>query len=276
TIVVDFTLDADTPLGTPVISTLEATIPLADANTNNNVSELADIVVGAFDPNDIQVSLSRINPGMVADEVELEYRIRFQNTGNYPADRVVVRNKIAEGLNLSSIRGIVTSHPVAVERMSSRELAFVFDNIQLPDSTSNESESHGFITYRIRVEPSLLLGDTIPNQAAIFFDFNAPVITNIATTAVDDFTGIRQPFSPETALTVFPNPVRTDAWLTVGAPAAEQGDLYVYDVLGRCRRIIRGFDPSRDRLSTANLSKGPYWLVLDTETRWWQGRVLVQ
>lgn len=276
TIVVDFRLDVATPLGTPVLSTLEANIPVADANIDNNTFHLEDIVVGSYDPNDIQVDLTQINPTQVSNEIELEYQIRFQNTGNYSADRVVVRNKIADGLILTSINNIVTSHPVAIERMADQELAFVFDNIQLPDSTNNEKESHGFITYRIKVQPSLMLGDTISNQAAIFFDFNAPIITNIATTSVDDFTSTRHIAAPNTTLIASPNPVTSGARLQLSASNAESGTLYVFDAMGHCLRTLLQFDPSKDQLSVANFPAGQYWVVLETETHWLQGSVIVQ
>ncbi|MEL6833089.1 MAG: hypothetical protein AAFP77_08860 [Bacteroidota bacterium] len=276
TIVVDFTLDVSAPLGDEVLSSLTAEISEPDANDDNNFAELEDIVVGAYDPNDIQVDLDRINPTQVANEIELEYRIRFQNTGNYPADRVVVRNKIADGLNMSSIRAIETSHPVAVERSASQELSFVFDNIQLPDSTSNEAESHGFITYRIKVDPSLMLGDTIPNQAAIFFDFNPPIITNIATTAVDDFTRTRNIAAPDTRLTSWPNPVPSGGAFQLSGSEAGPGMLMIFDALGQLIRQIEQFDPAGDQVQATGLAKGQYYLVLETQKRWWQGSVIVQ
>ncbi len=276
TIVVDFTMDVAAPLGATVLSTLEANIPVVDANTDNNTFQLEDIVVGSYDPNDIQVNLTRINPTQVANEIELEYRIRFQNTGNYPADKVIVLNKLASGLNISSVNNIITSHPVVVERRPNQELAFVFDNIQLADSTSNEQESHGFITYRIKAHPSLMLGDTIPNQAAIFFDFNAPIITNIATTWVEDFTGTRNIITPSTTLTVWPNPVNNGAPLQLAVPDDETGTLSVFDATGRCLRTIPQFDPSQNQLSTEGLPKGQYWLILETNTRWLHGQVMVQ
>lgn len=275
-IAVDFTLDVSAPLGGDVLSTLAAEIPVADANIGNNTFNLEDIVVGAYDPNDIQVNLTRINPGQVSDEIELEYRIRFQNTGNYPADRVVVRNKIADGLRMSSIRRVITSHPVTVERSADQELSFVFDDIQLADSTSNEAASHGFITYRIKVNPTLALGDTIPNQAAIYFDFNAPIITNIATTTVEEFVRTRNINAPDIALKIWPNPIKGGMPIQLGSDHAEPGTLFVFDALGRSVRTIEQFDPAHEQLSTVGLRPGQYYLVLETDRRWLRGRVIVQ
>ena len=52
--------------------------------------------------------------------------IRFQNTGTYPAERVVVRNALPEELNLSSIARIASSHPMVIQREGRQELALRF------------------------------------------------------------------------------------------------------------------------------------------------------
>jgi hypothetical protein len=54
----------------------------------------------------------------------------------------------------------------------------VFDNIALPDSTTNEAGSHGFVQYSVRAKAGLPNGAQIPNTASIYFDFNLPVVTN--------------------------------------------------------------------------------------------------
>ena len=58
---------------------------------------------------------------------------------------------------------------------------FLFENILLPDSTTNEPTSHGFITYQIQPNPDISDFTTINNFAGIFFDFNDPIITNTVT-----------------------------------------------------------------------------------------------
>jgi hypothetical protein len=57
-------------------------------------------------------------------------------------------------------------------------LKFTFSNILLADSNINEPASHGSLLYSIRQNVSNAIGDTIENTANIYFDFNAPVITN--------------------------------------------------------------------------------------------------
>ena len=55
---------------------------------------------------------------------------------------------------------------------------FTFDNIMLPDSNINEAASHGFVSFKINQTVNNPVGSVIYNSAAIYFDFNAPIITN--------------------------------------------------------------------------------------------------
>jgi hypothetical protein len=55
---------------------------------------------------------------------------------------------------------------------------FNFPNINLPDSLSDEAGSKGFVRFKVKLKDNLPLGTTIENTAYIYFDFNAPIITN--------------------------------------------------------------------------------------------------
>ena len=57
----------------------------------------------------------------------------------------------------------------------------------MPDSNINEPNSHGFVSFRIKPQTTVAPNTTIPNKAAIYFDYNAPVITNTAGTLIKDF-----------------------------------------------------------------------------------------
>jgi len=108
-------------------------------------------------------------------------------------------------------------------------MEFKFDNILLPDSNVNEPFSHGFIHYRIKPKTSLVLNDSIQNIAAIYFDFNNPVITNTATTHVVLPTGIASYQSAEN-IQLFPNPAQSE--LNIQQIAAVE-KIQVIDVLGK-------------------------------------------
>ena len=72
----------------------------------------------------------------------------------------------------------------------SRVLEFTFNNILLPDSTTNERESHGFVFFDLDAPKNLPPGTRIENTAAIYFDYNKPIITNtvLNTIAAPDVT----------------------------------------------------------------------------------------
>ena len=57
-------------------------------------------------------------------------------------------------------------------------MRFEFDQIWLPDSTTNEPESHGHLSYRINELPTNAIMSTIENTAYIYFDWNDAIVTN--------------------------------------------------------------------------------------------------
>lgn len=170
-------LPATVMLGDTVCLTSIAT-PI-DANPENNQFTAKEIVTGSFDPNDITAWPPGVcNEKAILPVDRLIYRIRFQNTGTAAAINVSVLDTLSSGLDLSTLRLLGYSHPMGVERRDSNTIAFVFDNINLPDSTSDEAGSHGYVLYEISQKPGLTNGFRLDNRAAIYFDYNEPVITN--------------------------------------------------------------------------------------------------
>ena len=137
-------------------------------------------IVGSFDPNDKMALPKGINDEhYINPNTMLEYKIRFQNTGNDTAFRVVVVDTIdVEMLNMYSFTAGASSHPYEVKIDDNKILTFTFNNILLPDSTTNEIESHGFVQFSIRQKDGNDDGEEIKNKAAIYFDYNEPIITN--------------------------------------------------------------------------------------------------
>ncbi|MBL0342526.1 MAG: hypothetical protein IPP71_17465 [Bacteroidetes bacterium] len=96
-------------------------------------------------------------------------------------------------LDLNSLIVTGSSHPVTSWNVDgNRMLHFSFANINLPDSGTNEPASHGFIRYKIRPLTFLTIGNTITNEAAIYFDNNLPVITNSTTNEIVVPSGINE------------------------------------------------------------------------------------
>ena len=136
-------------------------------------------VVGSFDPNDKQGFPNGVGETHdVLPNEQLQYLIRFQNTGTAPAYTVVIRDTLDTDLDIFSVTPGVASHDYSFTMYGERVLQWTFNNIMLADSFSNEEASHGFITYTVNQVADLTDGSQITNSAAIYFDSNEPVITN--------------------------------------------------------------------------------------------------
>ncbi len=150
----------------------------------------SEILRCAIDPNDKQVSPSRPEPsGSNYTQIDetLRYTIRFQNTGNDTAFTVRIQDRISESLDLETFKPLAASHPYSVSVREDRILVFLFEDILLPDSTTNLPGSQGFVTFEINAHPDLDDFSTINNTAGIYFDFNQPVITNAVTSTLVEF-----------------------------------------------------------------------------------------
>ena len=117
-----------------------------DIELSNNQFRLVQEIIGSYDPNDIRV-LEGKQVHIDNSEEYLHYIIRFQNTGTASAINVRVENSLDQYLNWRSFELLSTSHDVEVRVTDSVDLAFYFDNINLPDSLSNPINSQGSVSY---------------------------------------------------------------------------------------------------------------------------------
>jgi hypothetical protein len=208
TFVVTVNVNSGLPIGTLINSSVHIEPYATDVNPSCNNSNWEVFTTGSFDPNDILVNEDTLTTTQLNNAPWLEYIIRFQNTGNDTAFTVKILNPIdTNKLNLSTFEFVNASHPVNLNWINyQRNMEFKFENILLPDSNSNEPLSHGFVRYRIQPKTNLSAGDSITNFAAIYFDFNEPVITNTAKTSIILPTGIASASPTHGKLHVFPNP----------------------------------------------------------------------
>jgi uncharacterized repeat protein (TIGR01451 family) len=134
---------------------------------------------GSFDPNDKRGFPEGAGPdGNIAQGSNLSYVIRFQNTGTDTAFTVVIKDTLSDLLNPYSIRPGASTHPYTWKIDAGNVLVFRFDQIMLPDSNINERASHGAVEFTIDQYATNSAFAEIYNSAAIYFDFNDPVITN--------------------------------------------------------------------------------------------------
>ena len=258
-IIITVNVDLGLPIGTLINSRAHIEPYLTDANPSCNNSNWELYTTGSFDPNDIIVNRSDFTTTELSASPWLEYIIRFQNTGNDTAFTVKILNPIdTNKLDISSIEFVNASHPVNINWINyQRNMEFKFENILLPDSNTNEPLSHGFVRYRIQPKTTLNAGDSITNFAAIYFDFNEPVITNTAKTIIVLPTGLPGTNTSPGKLLVFPNPA--DSKINISGIQLENGkaQLRLMDIYGKLI-LEKTITETSANLETDQLAKGVY------------------
>lgn len=142
------------------------------------------IIGGSYDPND-KLSTPRLSTTQVAEGEFINYTVRFQNTGTDTAFTVVIADTLSSLLQTNTFEMLSSSHTCKTI-IQDNKIYFEFRNILLPDSTTNLIGSNGFVNFRIKPISSVVLNSIIPNKAAIYFDYNEPIITNTATTTISN------------------------------------------------------------------------------------------
>lgn len=179
------------PVGSEICARADLDLPeqRLDESPLDNHDEACVSVTRSFDPNDKAVSPVVDACGRLDEEdTILAYQVRFQNTGSDTAFTVVIRDALdASLLDVSSLTMGAASHPYTWAIEAGNVLVIRFDDIRLPDSTSSEPNSHGVVKYTLHLRQDLAPGTAIPNSAAIYFDFNDPVITNEVVSRTPDF-----------------------------------------------------------------------------------------
>lgn len=222
-------------------------------------------VTAPLDPNDktgFPGGLSDLN--YIEQNQRLEYLIRFQNVGTDTAFNIVIRDTLSTDLNIFSVVSEASSHDYSFRIYGPRILEWTFSNIMLPDSNVNEAASHGFIKFKVDQINNLPFGTVIENSAAIYFDFEAPVITNTYFHTIHDFSmsvSVDKTQSPEQLeARLMPNPVSDQAILILeGLSGNNLMDIHIYDITGQMIRTISGTDNSIP-IDVNGLVKGMYVL----------------
>nr|WP_315255735.1 T9SS type A sorting domain-containing protein [uncultured Flavobacterium sp.] len=231
-----------------------------DQTQKDNSFTLIQTVIGSYDPNDI--SCLEGKQVLIEDSDEfLHYIIRFQNTGNASAINVSVENILDSKLDWTSMQLESLSHSGNVEIKDGKQIKFIFNKINLPDSTTDEPNSHGFIAYKIKPLNNVVAGDIIKNTADIYFDFNPKIITNTAST---QFTGtLAVAESDVNQYNIYPSP--TTSLLNIQSNTMIK-KVSVIDVNGR---LIKEFQLNTPALSTqldlTHLTKGIYFLKIKSD-----------
>lgn len=204
-----------------------------DCNLTNNIAIYTDTCTSSWDPNDKAVSP---NGNILPEEKELEFLVRFQNTGNAPAHNVVIKDPIDASIDVSSIAMLDASHECTMHLRDDNMLQFEFANIMLPDSGTDYDKSQGYVSFKARLRDNLSLGTKINNTAYIYFDFNEAVITNttINTIYKKSTSAVYPVLNQEAEIKLYPNPVQnSQTTLEILTKTPKKVSYNIIDISGR-------------------------------------------
>lgn len=249
--------DSNFPLNVDDVLSFTATInPVAaDETEADNVFNLDQIVVNSFDPND-KTCLEglTVTPEQVGKYVH--YLIRFENAGTANAVNIVVKDVIdTSKYDVLSLVPLDASHTFYSRIRNGNEVEFIFENIQLPFDDANND---GYVLFKIATLSTLVLGDTFSNEAEIYFDFNAPIITNNETTTVQENLSIDE-FGLSDGVNLFPNPV-SNYFMIELANGLIVNSVEVFDIAGKS---LLNFNES-EAYNISKLSSGIYFVKIKT------------
>lgn len=277
TIDVNFTVPTTTPLGTPLAG-IANIYPLAgDANPNDNTDQIGTTVVGSYDPNDKRVSPYHTGTAwdggtIYQSDEELEYIIRFQNTGTAPAQFVIIRDTLDVNLIPTTIRHISTKHDANIRIEEGNILIATFNNIYLPDSSVDFEASIGFIKFTINRQPNLPIGTSIENTAAIYFDFNTPIITNTPVSTIGTVTSNIIVSEHQLDMQTMPNPFNEQVTIKYVLEQEEDVTIQIQNSLGQVVKTYTSHQTQQagayiETINTQSLPAAMYLLVLSTEEK---------
>jgi hypothetical protein len=265
---ITFTVKVNTPTATPAVNngdvlvfTANIASTAADETPKDNKFTLNQTVVGSFDPNDKTcLEGSIITPALIGEYVH--YMIRFENKGTYPAQNIVVKDMIdLSKFDVSTLIPTSASHSYTTKISDGNKVEFIFENINLPFDDANND---GYIAFKIKTKPTLVVGDSFVNEANIYFDYNFPVLTNKATSTFKIIEALNnQDFEFSNYFIVYPNPVN-EALNISTTKAIEIQSIAVYDILGQ---LVIALPNIKDvsKIDVSNLRTGNYFIKVNSD-----------
>ena len=230
---------------------------LTDETPNDNQMDFNQMVVGSYDPNDKTVLQgSQIDISKVGDY--LYYIVRFQNTGTYAAENVVVKDFLDIKLDRSSLQMVSSSHSYRSSLTEGNKLEVFYEGINLPPSSEDEAGSNGYFSFKIKPKSNVVLNEVIENTAYIYFDFNFPIITNTVSTTFSNLSN--SSFGRNELFSIFPNPTKNSLNINLLSENEIQNSV-IYNLLGQ--KLISS--KSQQRIDVSSLQQGTYLIEVETK-----------
>jgi uncharacterized repeat protein (TIGR01451 family) len=212
------------------------------------------------------------NQHFINQNADLEYTIHFQNAGFDTATTLIIKDTLPAELDPRSIVAGTSSHRYTFDLMDRGVARFVFEDIFLPSSSSDEKESGGFVKFSIKQRRDLPIKTLINNHAALYFDLNNPILTNTVFHTIAEnwlnFVPAKESILAKADIKVYPNPFHESTTIEI-LGEQKAAELRLFDAVGRVLRVEK-FNENRLILERNNLLNGFYMYQIQDET----GRIL--
>ncbi len=243
-------------------------IPAQDADSSNNRGTFEVEIRTAFDPNEKSVSPKGEGPnGNISPTTQkLKYTIQFQNTGSDYAENIYVIDTLDAAIDPTSLRIEMASHAMNPEWLAPNVVKFNFPSINLLDSTTNEPASHGSVTFNVHLKPNLPIGTQIKNIGYIYFDYNAPVLTNYAVSTFYEKSASINGIESANGIVLYPNPAQDNISIQSSI------ELTTAKIISTDGKIVNEFDltTNQKNLNISALKIGTYIVEIESTTGYTQ------
>lgn len=254
------TMNINSPTETPAVNIGEQLSFIVNINplsgdeyVQDNRINFKQTVVGSYDPND----KTCIEGDVVGAEVignYVHYLIRFENTGTFTAENIVVKDIIDyTKFDINTLTPTSSSHPFVTKISNSTIVEFIFENIQLPFDDANND---GYVAFKIKTLPSLSIGDTFSNNANIYFDYNFPIGTNTTLTTIQNLN--KPDFEFTDYVTLYPNPANSKLNFKVKKDL-NISSINIYNSLGQL--VLVATNPN-EFIDVSQLKTGNYFVKI--------------
>ena len=259
---VNVIMNINTPSDTPPVNgddilTYSASVPggNGDINPKDNTITLRQTVVNSFDPNDKRcIQGDKVLPDMIGEY--LNYMIRFENTGTASAVNIVVKDIIdTDKLDIETLIPLKSSHDFVTKIRENNIVEFIFEDINLPFDDANND---GYVTFKIKTLDTLSVGDVVENNAEIYFDFNLPIITNIAQTQFVTSLSINS-YNQNNVVELYPNP--SSNLINIKSKNNIK-TIKLYDVLGKLISSKSLINSNQTEINISKVNAGVYILEI--------------
>lgn len=240
--------------GDVLIFTVNA--PVADEETpDDNTFILAQDVL----PEEVPLNTNCLEGQVVsADKIGdfVNYQIMFKNSGTSTVAHLKIRDVLDNTkFVIESLTPTASSHLYRTE-LQRNTAEFLFENINLqPNAT-------GYITFQIKLKPTLLPGESFQNSAEIFLDFNTqPQQTNSYTSIIQE-TMSTEDLNSSSDIQIYPNPASEILHIKSGE---RMMSVAITDVSGKNVIIKNEANTKATEVNLRSLASGLYWIRIQTD-----------